>query len=400
MRRVVAGVMFGVLIAGAAIGGPIALADDWRSDVLRAAASGVGPAGYEDDEDYFLWYVDRGSTSSCGGNPACDIDYTSYAVSRDLPDYVLIIVGMAGETDSEMSNNEFGGVFVDIDVDGDPSTREYSAVTRWQSYPLGEFIASSLQEWNGEKWVLTDMTVDFQRAEGYWGVVVPWREIGIEQAAFSISAADAADNSDESPVSGSTPYLPIAAMVAGAPGQPRELTAEPGPGRVTLSWDAPRSTGASEITEYRVTAVPDGASCVSATTSCSVEGLTAGKSYSFTVTAANTQGVGPASDSVRAIPRVAGLTAPDITKVSYKKNGKKATATVAWHRVVGASEYEVRVGLNGKGLTLWRSVKGPRISIAGLLRDKRTRIEIRAVDSAGPGPTTKEIIGWGPSFGM
>jgi hypothetical protein len=84
-----------------------------------------------------------------------------------------------------------------------------------------------------------------------------------------------------------------------APGAPTGVTATPGNGSAMVSWTAP-GNGGSPITGYTVTPfigstaqtpVPVSASATSTT----VSGLTNGTSYTFTVTAANAIGTGPAS---------------------------------------------------------------------------------------------------------
>jgi flagellar biosynthesis GTPase FlhF len=57
-----------------------------------------------------------------------------------------------------------------------------------------------------------------------------------------------------------------------------------------VSWQAPEVTGGSAITEYVATSSA-GQSCTTATTSCTVTGLTAGTSYTFSVIARNIIGV-------------------------------------------------------------------------------------------------------------
>ena len=91
-----------------------------------------------------------------------------------------------------------------------------------------------------------------------------------------------------------------------APGAPRGLTATAGDAQVSLSWQAPGSDGGAAITGYRVyqgTGKKPVASV--AGTSATVKGLTDGTTYSFTVTAVNKAGEGPASDAASATPTAA-----------------------------------------------------------------------------------------------
>ena len=85
------------------------------------------------------------------------------------------------------------------------------------------------------------------------------------------------------------------------PGAPTGLTATAGNGQVALAWTAPASTGGSAITGYTATGSPGG-TCTSATLGCTVTGLTNGTSYTFTVTATNGVGTGPASSPASATP--------------------------------------------------------------------------------------------------
>jgi hypothetical protein len=75
-----------------------------------------------------------------------------------------------------------------------------------------------------------------------------------------------------------------------------------------VSWQAPEVTGGSPITEYRATS-SGGQSCVTITTSCTITGLSAGTSYTFTVVARNVigasnQSAGSASLTTSAPPVV------------------------------------------------------------------------------------------------
>jgi len=82
-----------------------------------------------------------------------------------------------------------------------------------------------------------------------------------------------------------------------APDAPTGVTATGGLGSASVSWTAPASNGGSPITLYTVTSAPDGKTCTTSDAlSCTVSGLTSGTTYTFTVTAANAVGAGPASD--------------------------------------------------------------------------------------------------------
>lgn len=83
-------------------------------------------------------------------------------------------------------------------------------------------------------------------------------------------------------------------LVPGKPGAPTGVSATPGATSASVSWTAPAANG-SAITGYTVTASPGGATCSASSTSCAVPGLTAGVTYTFSVTATNGAGTGAAS---------------------------------------------------------------------------------------------------------
>jgi hypothetical protein len=105
---------------------------------------------------------------------------------------------------------------------------------------------------------------------------------------------------------GSSNYLgfPITlsgpASVPGAPGTP---TAVAGDASAAVSWTAPVSDGGSAITSYLVTSAPGGQTCTWTTgpLSCTVNGLTNGTAYTFTVQATNGVGQGAASAASNAV---------------------------------------------------------------------------------------------------
>jgi hypothetical protein len=84
----------------------------------------------------------------------------------------------------------------------------------------------------------------------------------------------------------------------GAPAAPTNVQASSGNAQATVTWSPPGDTGASAIASYVVTASPGGITVVTpdgATTMATVAGLTNDTTYTFTVSARNDAGTGPAS---------------------------------------------------------------------------------------------------------
>lgn len=84
------------------------------------------------------------------------------------------------------------------------------------------------------------------------------------------------------------------------PSAPQALTAEPNDGSVSLSWSAPASSGASDITRYEVRKNNDSWTSVGMAMAYSFTGLTNGTIYTFEVRAVNSYGNGAAASVQRA----------------------------------------------------------------------------------------------------
>jgi len=100
---------------------------------------------------------------------------------------------------------------------------------------------------------------------------------------------------------GTTTLLSFVVTVTGLPGAPTIGTAIAGDARATVSFTAPASNGEAAITSYTVTSDPGGITATGTASPITITGLTNGTSYTFTVTAANGLGTGPASAASNAV---------------------------------------------------------------------------------------------------
>jgi hypothetical protein len=111
------------------------------------------------------------------------------------------------------------------------------------------------------------------------------------------------------------------------PGKPTGATAVRGNTQALVSWTAPVYAGTSPISGYSVLSTPGSFTCTTTgATGCVVSGLTNGQSYTFTVTASNASGAGPASDPSNAVTPAA-VPDPPTGASAVRGNG---SATVTW----------------------------------------------------------------------
>jgi alpha-tubulin suppressor-like RCC1 family protein len=182
-----------------------------------------------------------------------------------------------------------------------------------------------------------------------------------------------------------------AVLFAGVPMPPPVVTAVAGDGQATVSWTAPADDGGMPVLEYEATAIPGGAACTTATTSCAVTGLTNGTPYVFTVTARNAVGTSPPSAPSAPVIPTAPVTPAPIAQQPAKVTGvkakvKKGRLRVTWKEVSGATSYRVRISQpGGKKYKAWKTTT-KRVFKAKLRKGKKYRFQVAAVGAGGRGP--------------
>jgi len=145
------------------------------------------------------------------------------------------------------------------------------------------------------------------------------------------------------------PHVPPTPPPAIAPGAPGQVTANPGDGSAVVTWDAPADQGSFPVTTYQVTSSPDGRTCLTTTTECTITGLTNGTAYTFTVRALNGGGWSAASEPSNAVtPRgpatksivITGSREARTVKISGTTKGIDAgSELVPWTRMGGKADF-------------------------------------------------------------
>ncbi len=174
------------------------------------------------------------------------------------------------------------------------------------------------------------------------------------------------------------------------PAAPTAVTAVAGDQSATVSWTAAVSNGAL-VSQYVVTAYPGGFTCTTSTTSCAVSGLTNGTAYTFTVTARNVVGVGPASlASTAVVPKV---NAPSAPINVFVKRANQALA-VRWAPGVanGAVVTGYVVSATGGGMTRTCTTSSTSCVVTGLTNGVSYRVTVIAQSSSGNTSTVVPVL--------
>ncbi len=194
---------------------------------------------------------------------------------------------------------------------------------------------------------------------------------------FTVTAANAiGTGSPSTPSSPVTPYT--------IPGAPAITTVTPGNGQAIVNFTAPAANG-SAITSYTVTSSGgQTASGTGTTNSITVSGLTNGTAYTFTVTATNSAGQGPASASSSPVTPYTVPGAP--TVVTAQPGNASASVTFTYP------------ASNGNSITSYTVTSSPGnktasgatcpITVSGLTNGTSYTFTVTATNAAGQSPAS------------
>jgi len=198
------------------------------------------------------------------------------------------------------------------------------------------------------------------------------------------------------------------ALPVSPPSAPRSVSVVASNAQATVSWAAPSSNGGAAITSYLVTSTPGVHSCTfsvpaggAASPSCTVLGLTNGRSYTFTVSATNSAGTSEQSaPSASAIP-VTTPSAP-MSVVGTSGDGRVNLSWAAPLQNGGTeiTDYEVWYSAFSVGpfVTFAEPVSTNRTAaVTGLTNGSTYYFKIVAVNAVGLGETSAMSAGVVPA---
>ena len=149
-----------------------------------------------------------------------------------------------------------------------------------------------------------------------------------------------------------------------------------------MTFIAPSSNGGGPLLSYTVTSKPDGITKTVTTNSAVLSGLTNGTAYTFTVTAANALGSGPASAPSNSVTPAAPPGAP--TNVQAAAYNKDAVVTFTAPSN-GGSPITSYMAISSPG-NISKSAASSPITVTGLTNGTTYTFKVKATNAVGAGP--------------
>ena len=169
---------------------------------------------------------------------------------------------------------------------------------------------------------------------------------------------------------------------ATVPGAPTITIAAAGDAQAVVAFTPPTSNGGSPITSYTATSSPGGISVSGAASPITVTGLTNGIAYTFTVTATNAIGTGPASAPSNSVTPAAVPGAPTIG-IAIAGNAQ-ARVTFAPPSSSGGSPITSYTATSSPGGITASGAASP-VTVTGLTNGTRYTFTVTATNAVGTG---------------
>ena len=175
------------------------------------------------------------------------------------------------------------------------------------------------------------------------------------------------------------------------PGAPAGVSAVAGDAQAQVTWTPPTSSGSFPVTNYEVRSTPAGGTCLVATLTCTITGLTNGMAYAFEARALNGAGWGPWSTRSNTVTPTA-RTTPSITITGTRGTGAERRVVFVTGTSTGLSGQEVRAHVKLRGQPAYRPGRLVPVASAGTFTWQRTTGKKTCVYFTGGGVKSNRLI--------